>query len=84
MSQTVTAVVRVLAQALSLRDGAAGFNRDTPLLGSIPELDSMAVVNVITGLEDAFGFTVADDDLDADTFATVGTLSDFVDRKLGG
>lgn len=83
MTDTIAAVVRVLAEALSLRDGGAGFGRDTALLGSIPELDSMAVVNVITRLEDAFDFQVADDEVDADTFATVGSLCDFVDRKLG-
>lgn len=54
----------------------------TPLLGSIPEFDSIAVVNVITALEEHFGFTVQDDEMSAEIFATVGSLTEFVDSKL--
>jgi acyl carrier protein len=57
--------------------------KNSPLLGAIPELDSMAVVSLITTLEERFGFTVADDELDGSSFATVGTLTDFVASKLG-
>jgi acyl carrier protein len=55
----------------------------TPLLGSIPELDSMAVVTVITMIEERFGIVVDDDEISAETFETVGTLYDFVNAKLG-
>jgi acyl carrier protein len=56
----------------------------TPLLGAIPELDSMAVVHVITALEEHFGISVADDEIGATAFATLGTLSAFVEQKLNG
>ena len=69
-------------ETLSLGGRSAGFNRATHLLGAIPELDSMAVVTLITGLEDRFGIVVDDDDIDGNTFATVGTLADFVAGKL--
>ena len=82
MSEMVSEVVTVLADALSLGQRAREFDASTPLLGSIPELDSMAVVNVITSLEERFGFSITDDEISADTFATVGTLCDFVSRKL--
>ena len=52
------------------------------MLGSIPELDSMAVVNVITAMEERFGITVDDDEISADTFATLGSLVGFVKGKL--
>ena len=61
---------------------AAALAREAPLLGAIPELDSMAVVAVITTLEDRFGITVADDELDGSSFATVGALTDFVSSKI--
>jgi acyl carrier protein len=54
---------------------------DTPLLGSIPELDSMAVVSVMTALEDRFGFVIEDDEISAETFATLGSLVEFVSVK---
>ncbi len=55
---------------------------DTGLLGAIPEFDSMAVVSIITALEDSFGFAVDDDEIDASVFETVGTLVAFVEGKL--
>ncbi|CAN5397055.1 acyl carrier protein [soil metagenome] len=72
----------VLDEVLSLNGRSASFTRETHLLGAIPELDSMAVVSLITGLEERFGLTVDDDDIDGDTFATVGSLAAFVERKL--
>jgi len=42
----------------------------------------MAVVAVITTLEDRFGITVADDELDGSSFASVGALTDFVSSKI--
>lgn len=75
-------VLRLLDEVLSLEGRAAGFGRETHLLGAIPELDSMAVVSMITALEDTFGIVVDDDDIDGATFATVGTLTDFVSAKL--
>jgi acyl carrier protein len=76
-------VLRVLAEVLSLGDRTATFTRSTHLLGAIPELDSMAVVTLITTLEEQLGITVDDDDIDGETFATVGSLVDFVGAKLG-
>lgn len=75
-------VLRILDDVLSLKGRAAAFTRDTPLLGAIPELDSMAVVTLITTLEERFGLVVDDDDIDGATFASVGSLVDFVSDKL--
>lgn len=75
-------VLRVVDEVLSLNGRTATFTRDTPLLGAIPELDSMAVVTLITSLEEQFGLVVDDDDIDGSTFATVGSLTDFVSSKL--
>ena len=77
-------VVRVLKDVLQLGDRALSFTRDTPLLGSVPEFDSMAVVSVITALEETYGFVVDDDDVDATVFETVGNLTDFVTQKMSG
>ena len=77
-------VLRILDEVLSLNGRARSFTRDTPLLGAIPELDSMAVVSLITSMEDQFGLVVDDDDIDGSTFATVGSLADFVSSKIAG
>ena len=76
-------VVGILTEVLSLDPRAtAALNRESPLLGSLAQLDSMGVVAVLTTLEERFGFTIDDDELDASNFATIGTLSDFVCAKV--
>ncbi|MFK0573803.1 acyl carrier protein [Endozoicomonas sp.] len=56
------------------------FNESTELLGALPEFDSMAVVGLITALEETFGIAVNDDDLDAELFATVGTVMTYINN----
>ena len=72
----------ILADVLSLGDAGRALDAGSPLLGAIPELDSMAVINLITALEEHFGITVEDDEISADTFATLGSLAAFVAHKL--
>ena len=79
---TTREVVRVLDEVLSLNGRSASFTRSTHLIGAIPEFDSMAVVSLITAIEERFGIMVDDDDIDGETFATVGSLADFVSGKL--
>ena len=75
-------VLATLDDVLSLKGRASGFKRSTPLMNSLPELDSMAVAAILTSLEERFGFTIEDDEVDAATFATVGSLVAFVESKL--
>lgn len=72
----------VVGDALQLGARGQAMHASTPLLGAMPELDSMAVVNVITALEEHFGISIADDEIGAATFATLGSLSTFVEQKL--
>lgn len=72
----------VVGSALQLGARAKTMESSTPLLGAIPELDSMAVVHLITALEEHFGISVDDDEIGAATFATLGTLTLFVEQKL--
>ncbi|ABB73583.1 acyl carrier protein [Nitrosospira multiformis] len=80
--QHIEEVRNILSDVLSLGERRNSLNADSPLLGAIPELDSMAVVNVITALEDHFDITVDDDEISAKTFETVGSLTQFVEQKL--
>jgi acyl carrier protein len=71
----------LLGEVLHLKKRAATLAVDTPLFGSMPELDSMAVVLVVVAIEERFGVKFDDDEVNGETFATVGTLAAFVDRK---
>ncbi len=75
-------VTEVLDEALQLGDKLKAMDASTALLGSVPEFDSMAVVTVLTLLEERYGFVIEDDEVSAEIFATLGTLSDFVEAKL--
>lgn len=76
-------VVSILGSVLGLGPRTAKLTSTTALLGSMAELDSMAVVAILTALEERFGIAVDDDEVDGRTFATVGSLADFVRSKLG-
>ena len=52
--------------------------RSTLLLGAIGALDSVAVVTLLEECETTFGFIVADDELSAEVFTSLGTLVDWV------
>jgi len=71
-------VKTILTDVLGLGPRGAGLDAATPLLGNLPEFDSMAVVTLVAALEEHFGIAIDDDDLSASTFATVGSLADFV------
>ena len=75
-------VKTVVGRCLQLGHRVQAMNESTPLLGAIPELDSMAVVSVITALEERFDITVADDEIGAAAFETLGSLTRFVEQKL--
>ncbi len=72
----------ILCSVLQIDESRQTLAIDTPLLGAIPEFDSMAVVSIITALEDRFGFVVEDDEIDASVFETVGSVVAFVEQKL--
>jgi acyl carrier protein len=77
-AQVVAALERALGIPGRLRNATA----QTPLLGAIPELDSMAVVSVLTSLEERFGLQIDDDEIDGASFADLGALVELVERKL--
>ena len=73
----------ILRQSLQLGERANALSASTGLFGNIPELDSMAVVTLVTALEARFNIAIEDDEITADIFDTVGSLARFVESKLG-
>ena len=77
----IETVRRILRDTLQLGDRADALDADSPLLGAIPELDSMAVVTILTLFEEEYGVEIEDDDVSADTFATMGALAEFLEQR---
>lgn len=77
-------IERILAEILTLDVDAAALDDETALMGALPEFDSMAVVSILTAIEDHYGIIIDDDEVDADIFETVGSLKQFVNAKIAG
>lgn len=75
-------VIQILDEVLQLGSRARDLTAESPLLGAIPEFDSMAVVSVLTSLEEEYDFYAEDDEIDASIFETVGSLADFVEAQM--
>lgn len=81
MTTTIDAVRDVLIETLELQQSPEELTAETPLFGSLPELDSFGVVALVGALEDRFDITIDDDEFGADLFETISTLTEFVDSK---
>jgi acyl carrier protein len=80
-SATLDEITDLLAVTLAV-DGAA-LDASTQLFGSLPELDSMAVVELVVAIEQRFGIRIDEDEITAEAFETVGSLAELVDAKRG-
>jgi acyl carrier protein len=80
---SVENVKAVLVETLGVEDRAETLHAGTPLLGSLPELDSMAVLELVLTLEQHFGIVIEGEDVTAEVFETLATLTAFVNDKLG-
>ena len=78
----IDTVKLILNQTLQLGDQIEAFDQTTPLLGNIPELDSVSIVSILNGIEGHFDIEILDDDITAEVFESVGTLAEFIEQKL--
>jgi len=82
MTDTLEAVRAALIGALDLPQRPEEIQEDTALFGSLPELDSLGVLSLVSALEERFDITVDDDEFGAEIFETLGSLTAFVESKL--
>lgn len=82
MDPVLDGVIDVIVSVLAIEDRADQLDADTALFGGIPELDSLAVLEIITSLEERFGIVIEDEDVTGDTFETIGTLTAFVSGRV--
>ncbi len=80
---TLNEVKSVLVTTLGIEDRAASIDASTELFGGIPELDSLAVLELVTAIEDKFGITIEDEEFGGEIFETLGSL-DRVRRVQAG
>ena len=83
-TQTPSRALEALTDLLAALLGgpATRFEPETELFGSLPELDSLALVELITAMEKRFGFDMDEDDITADVFSTVESLAAHIDASI--
>ncbi|NMO49892.1 acyl carrier protein [Actinoplanes sp. TBRC 11911] len=74
-------VKAVVVGTLGIEDRAASIDASTPLLGGMPEMDSLAAVELVAALEAQFGIRIEDEDVNAEAFETLGSLTALVAGK---
>jgi acyl carrier protein len=79
---SVDEVKAVVVETLGLEDRADTIDADTPLFGALPELDSLAVAELVVALEGRFDITFDGDDVTAEAFETLSSLTALVVGKL--
>lgn len=81
---SVDSIVRaVLTDVLGLSPARAeALEDDSGLFGTLPELDSMAVANLLTELEDRLAIIIEDDELDGELLESFGSLTAFLLTKV--
>jgi acyl carrier protein len=80
-ASTLDELKALIAQILGTEDRLDSMDASTVLLGGMPELDSVAVVELVAMIEQRFGFEVDDADFTADAFETLGTLALLIDAN---
>ena len=75
-------VKAVVVKSLGIEGRADSLTAQTPLIDSIPEFDSMAVLEVILAIEEHFDITIDNEDVSGEIFETLGTLAGFVAQRL--
>lgn len=74
---------KFLAENFILEDGGAAIGADESLTDS-GVLDSMGVLELITFIEEQYGFSVPDEDTLPENLDSVSRLVDYVERRLAG
>ena len=72
----------LLVKTLGIEDRAGALDAATPLFGTLPELDSMSVLELVYAIEQRFGVEVEGDEVTVEVFETLGNLTEFVAGKL--
>lgn len=74
------ATAKVLLNEVLPVKGIDQWHTETPMLGALPDFDSMTMVTLITLVEERLGVFVSDADIKADDFMTLGAFAQWIQR----
>lgn len=71
-----------LMQRLLPDHKVSDWSPNTPILGAIPEFDSMMLANLLAGMESSFDLTIDDSLLSIESFESWGSLQSWLSQHL--
>ena len=72
-------IVRACLQLGTLADT---FDRDTQLLGGLPEVNSLTITAIVATVEEELDCEISDSEITAEIFESMGSLADFIGEKM--
>ncbi len=78
---TLTELIDAVVTTLAIEERRGDLFAGTELLGGIPELDSLALVELVVVIEERFGIAIDDSEFTGEVFETLGSLAAFVGAK---
>jgi len=79
---TLERLLHLVAEEMDLGVGRGDIDPDVPLLEAGLNLDSLAVVELITLSEEEFGIDFGEEDLTIESFASLRALAGVIDSRL--
>jgi acyl carrier protein len=81
LQERVDAIIRVIVERLNPALDAAAMSSDTRLVGEGLVLDSVAVLELVTGLEDELGIMIDESQLEPKALEDIGSLARFLGEQ---
>ena len=83
MSTTILETIKqIIDETLGLGERRTLLTAETRLLNHLPELDSLAVVQLALAIERRFDLAIPDEDFGGELFASVGSLACYVEARV--
>mgnify|MGYP001315617641 FL=1 len=81
MDDTLKIIKNLFRTCLNMDEKADNLDINSPILGAIPEFDSITVVSLIIAIEERFQIKISDEEINDDIFETIESLIVFISNK---
>lgn len=79
---SVSLAKELIKSCLQLGEQVDLFDESTPLLGELPEMNSLTIMTMVNAIEEELDAEISDTELSAEIFETLGSLAQFIETKM--
>jgi len=76
-------IKKIIVENLELGAKVKPLTDETPLIDGGLNMDSINVLELVSLIEEEFGITVRDEDINIELLANIGSLANYVRKRLG-